>query len=479
MSSPQPDRPSRRALHRRLRRPIRGWVPVVATLGLTAALLPAAGPAAATLGDTLFPGQGNAGYEVRHYDVDLTYAPDTNHLDAVTHLRARAFTELASFHLDLEGLTVEAVTVDGTDATWTRQGHELVVTPATAVARGRFDVTVTYSGTPLEHTDPDGSTEGWVRSDTGDGATALGEPVGTMTWVPSDNTPGDKATWTFDITVPDGTEAAANGDLVSHDSDGASTTWTWVQDVPMATYLATVAIGQFDMAETTMTSIRGGEIPIWSFVDPTVGSTADAQALLPKVIRFEERRFGPYPGTSAGMIVDDVDVGYALETQDRPFYPYGLGTGALVHETAHQWYGDSVTLTDWHDIWLAEGFATYAQWLWDSAHGGASPAARFRALYAKPASSSLWHPAPVKFTDPADLFGAPSYQRGAMTLQALRARVGGEDFSRILRRWATEHRDGNVRTHQFEALAEQVSGRRHLDGLFDDWLRLDGKPRGY
>jgi aminopeptidase N len=453
-------------------------VPALAALALTAALLPA-GTASATTGDTLFPRQGNPGYEVRHYDVDLDYDPVANTFDsAQTQIRARALTELASFHLDLEGLTVDGVTVDGVTAPFTRTGHELVVTPATPVAPGIFDVTVDYHGDPLEHTDPDGSTEGWVRTDTGDGATALGEPVGTMTWVPSDNTPGDKATWTFDITVPDTYEAAANGDLVSHDSDGTSTTWSWVQDVPMATYLATVSVGQFTFTETTMTSTTGREIPIWSFVDETLDSQAHAQALLPKVIRFEERKFGRYPVSSAGMIVDDADVGYALETQDRPFYPYGLGTGALVHETAHQWYGDSVTLTDWHDIWLAEGFATYAQWLWGSAHDGSSPAANFRRLYAKPASSSLWHPAPTEFTNPADLFGAPGYQRGAMTLQALRERVGGQDFFTILRRWAAEHRHGNVRTRQFEALATKVSGKR-LGGLFDDWLRLDGKPRGY
>jgi aminopeptidase N len=450
-------------------------VPALAALALTAALLPA-GSASATVGDTLFPQQGNPGYQVRHYDVDLTYAPDTNRLRAETAIRARAFARLTSFHLDLEGLKVQGITVDGVGATWTRSGHELVVTPATPVAAGRFAVVVTYRGTPREHTDPDSSTEGWVR--TADGATALGEPVGTMTWVPSDNTPGDKATWTFDVTVPDGYEAAANGDLVSHHSDGTRTTWRWVQTVPMATYLATVSIGQFDVTESSFTSTTGREIRVWSFVDPTLASTADVQALLPKVIRFEERKFGPYPVSSAGMIVDDADVGYALETQDRPFYPFGLGTGVLVHETAHQWYGDSVTLTDWHDIWLAEGFATYAEWLWSGAHGGDRPSAHFNALYARPASAALWRPAPVKFTDPADLFGAPGYLRGAMTLQALRERVGGHDFFRILRRWAADHQHGNVRTRQLEALAEKVSGKR-LDGLFDDWLRLDGKPRGY
>jgi aminopeptidase N len=137
-----------------------------------------------------------------------------------------------------------------------------------------------------------------------------------------------------------------------------------------------------------------------------------------------------------------------------------------------------VTLTDWHDIWLAEGFATYAEWLWDGTHGGRSPAQHFDRLYATPADKPLWHPAPTEFTDPADLFGSPGYNRGAMTLQALRERIGGADFSQVLRDWAAEHRHGNVRTADLVALAERVSGE-DLSTLFHDWLEQDGRPAGY
>ncbi len=444
--------------------------------GLAAGSVAAPGPVARTQApDTLFPHQGNPGYDVRHYDVALDYAPLTNHLDAVTTIRAHARHRLTSYHLDLSGMTVSAITVDGRAATWTRSGHELVVTPARKVS-GRFITTVSYAGTPAEHTDADGSTEGWVR--TADGAIALGEPVGAMTWLPSNNTPGDKATYTFRVTAPDTHQVAANGVLAKQVDDGTRTTWVWRAEEPMSTYLATVAIGKFDVYNSTMSSITGDPISISSFIDATGNPATEARSLLPEVISFEEKLFGPYPFSSAGMIVDNARVGYALETQTRPFYPGRVDTLTLVHETAHQWFGDSVTLRDWHDIWLAEGFATYAEWLWDSAHGGDTPAQQFAALYARPETDGLWHPAPTRFTDSADLFGSPVYNRGAMTLQVLRERVGSRDFFTILEAWAHVHRHGSGRTRQFVALAEQVSGRR-LGGLFHTWLAVDGKPAGY
>ena len=299
-----------------------------------------------------------------------------------------------------------------------------------------------------------------------------------MTWVPSNNTPGDKARYTFRVSVPSALTVAANGVLADRSRHGARTTWTWRERDPMSAYLATVSIGKYQSFPSSTTSITGRRIPIWSFVDSTLGAAAEARRDLPSVIRFEERRFGAYPFDSSGMIIDNADVGYALETQGRPFFPGGADTGTLVHEIAHQWYGDSVTLTDWHDIWLAEGFATYAEWMWSNIHGGSTPAERFDRLYETPESDGLWHPAPTEFTDPADLFGNPVYTRGAMTLQVLRETVGHEAFFRILKAWAREHRHGNVRTADFIALAERISGD-DLGTLFSDWLTLDGKPVGY
>jgi aminopeptidase N len=426
-------------------------------------------------GDTLFPAQGNAGYDVRHYGVVLGYDPATNHLDATTTIRSRAHRELRTFHLDLSGLTVDTVLVDGRAATFERSGHELVVSPAKPV-RGGFTTTVGYSGTPSEHTDADGSTEGWVR--TTDGAIALGEPVGAMTWLPSNNTPGDKATYTFRVTAPSTVQVAANGNLAKKIAHGTDTTWVWQARDPMSTYLATVAIGTFDVYRSSTTSITGRTIPIWSFADPSADLPQATRDGLKDVIRFEEKLFGPYPFTSAGMIVDNAHVGYALETQTRPFYPGGVGTSTLVHEVAHQWYGDSVTLRDWHDIWLAEGFATYAEWLWGARHGDQTPAEHFDDLYRTRPDNGLWDPAPRKFIDSEDLFGSAVYDRGAMTLQVLRERVGSHDFFRIIKAWAAAHRHGNASTRQLVALSERISGRE-LSPLFHTWLDVDEKPAGY
>ena len=435
------------------------------------------GPEAERAGrtDTLFPRQGHPGYDVRHYDVRLDYTPRSNRLEARTTIRATTPHRLRSFQLDLVGMRVSSVRVDGRPARFRRTFQRLVVIPRRPVT-GRFTTTVAYAGKPREIIDADGSTEGWVR--TGDGAIALGQPVGTMAWIPSDNTPGDKARYRFRITVPKGVQAAANGNLVSRVEHGASTTWTWRVRDQMAAHLAMAAVGRFTVYRSSMRSMTGRRIPIWSFVDPTTGTSASARRMLPKVLRFQEKLFGPYPVTSAGLVVDDASVGYALETQNRPFYPHRVDPATLVHESAHQWFGNSVTLRDWHDIWLPEGFATYAEWLWSGAHGGRTPAQHFADLYDTPTSSGLWHPAPTEFTDPADLFGEPSYNRGAMTLHALRERIGNPDFFRLIKRWAAVHRQGNAGTPQFVALAEQVSGEQ-LDQLFADWLELDGRPAGY
>jgi aminopeptidase N len=197
------------------------------------------------------------------------------------------------------------------------------------------------------------------------------------------------------------------------------------------------------------------------------------------VIRFEERSFGPYPMASVGLVAHRLNVGYALETQERPVFPGVIGTAELVHELAHQWYGDSVTPRDWGDVWLNEGFATYAEWLWNGAHGGPSPARAFRSAYTRNGPrSGLWHPPPAALTKPADLFGTPEYVRGAMTLQVLRERVGSPAFFRILRTWARVHQHSGGSTKEFIALAHRISGK-NLHTLFHDWLFTGSRPSGY
>jgi Peptidase family M1 domain/Peptidase M1 N-terminal domain len=214
---------------------------------------------------------------------------------------------------------------------------------------------------------------------------------------------------------------------------------------------------------------------------PPIGSDIDASfSREGEIVDFLSEEFGPYPFATAGGIVDDVELGFALENQTRPiyspvFWAAGQGDIVVVHELAHQWYGDSLAVAAWKHIWLNEGFATYAEWLWSEHEGLGTAQENFEGLYnAIPADDPFWS---VIVGNPgrASLFDFAIYGRGAMTLQQLRLAVGDDDFFEILRRWARSHAGGNVKTGQFIALSERVSGK-NLDELFDTWLFTPGKP---
>jgi aminopeptidase N len=423
------------------------------------------------VGDRFFPTAGNGGYEVRRYDAALAYAPATGTLTARVTVSATARHALRRFNLDFRGPNISSVRVDGRRAAFRRRGGELIVRPAAPLAAGTaFEVLVRYRGEPGLVRDPDGSLEGWFR--TPDGAFAVGEPLGTTAWLPCNNHPTDKARFVFRITVPQSVKAVSNGRLASVSRRRGRRTWVWRVSEPMATYLATVNIG---LGRLSRGRIAG--IPAWTIVDPSQEQGArPVLERLGDVLRFNRNLFGRYPFDSIGAIVDDANVGYALETQTRPVFDRAPSLPLLVHEIAHQWFGNSVSPRRWSNIWLNEGFATYVEWLWSERHGGPSAAEIFRALYSSPPSrTELWDPPPASLGSARNLFAESVYLRGGMALQALRERVGDRDFFAILRRWASAHRYGAAGIGQFIALAERISGRR-LDGLFQRWLYRRGKP---
>jgi aminopeptidase N len=241
----------------------------------------------------------------------------------------------------------------------------------------------------------------------------------------------------------------------------------------MSTYLATLAIGRFRLDRSKIAGIRSVVA-----VDPREARPARGPLRSQgKIVKLFRRLFGPYPFNSMGAIVDDADfVGYALETQTRPIYPMAPDRMLLAHEIAHQWFGDSVTPARWDEIWLNEGFATWAEWRWREAAGGQTTARTFAELFATPArSTGFWNPPPGAPGGPQNLFAESVYDRGAMTLEALRQQIGDDAFYATLRAWAAEHRYGNVTTPAFIALAEAQSGQQ-LDQLFQRWLYEEGKP---
>jgi Peptidase family M1 domain/Peptidase M1 N-terminal domain/Immune inhibitor A-like, MAM domain len=645
-------------------------------------------PGAAGAGDPYFPLDGNGGYDTRHYLLDVKYDPDTDVLEGRVTIKARATQDLSSFNLDLVGLTVRSVRVDGRWAAWTRDEHELTITPKKGIRNGRrFVVEIRYDGIP-EPVDEFGGGSGFIATD--DGALVAGQPHVAATWYPVNDHPSDKASYTFEITVPQGLEAVANGELEKRWTKQGWTTWLWDAKVPMASYLTTATIGEFainaykkkgirfwdavdpDLYEppaaprtgsqfaisqraepsykrlqrtiavpaggadmtfwvtrdtetnwdflfveahtagqddwTTLPDVNGhtsGDTgfvcPFWFdlhpflehyqtaeadgscspsgttgewnavsgrsegyeqwrvdlsayagknvvvsisyasddffqyqgvFVDDIVvsagagttsfendgntmdgwtvpgppagsppndndwivGTAADTPtpvgvqidasfAMQPEILDFLASRFGKYPFSASGGIVDDYpSLGFALENQTRPIYAIGfffdprLAVDVVVHELAHQWYGDSVAVAAWQHIWLNEGFATYAEWLWNEDIGNETAQESFEFFYdvVHPADDPWWE---LAIGDPGvdHLFDDQVYTRGAMTLHALRLTVGDRDFFRILRRWAHKKEGGNGTTDEFIALAERVSGE-DLGDLFDAWLFTPARP---
>ncbi len=639
-------------------------------------------PGAPGVGDPYFPLDGNGGYDVSHYGLQVAYDPRTDVLTGTATISAVATQNLSSFNLDLDGLTVRSVRVDGRPGGWSRDGDELTVTPRRGLGDGRsFTTVVRYDGVPT--TLPDGS--GFFHTD--DGALALGQPHVADTWFPANDHPIDKASYTVAVTVPQGLEGISNGVLESERTRNGLTTWTWVAEEPMASYLAMMAIGEYDIDAYSADGLRfwdaldsdlleafgprtgdqfawsqvadtsfkrlartisvppegaqlsfwvnrdtelswdftfveartanqgdwttlpdvnghnsqdtgsvcpywfglhpflrhyqsqdaggcspagstgewwaasgasngyehwavdlsayagtdveisisyasddlfqfngvvvddvvvstgegstsfeddGNELDGWTVPGPPPGSApnpndwvvatrAEAPTPLgavarqsmdrqPEIIDFLEGYFGPYPFSAGGGVVDDLnELGFALETQTRPVYSRWFftdtisGDSVFVHEIAHQWVGDDLAVEQWQHIWLNEGFATYAEWLWSEAEGLGTVQQIFD-FYDSifPANHPFWD---VTIGDPGPdaLFDFAVYARGAMTLQALRLTVGDQDFFRILQEWVASQAGGHVTTDEFIAVAEGVSGQQ-LDELFQTWLFTPEKP---
>lgn len=434
------------------------------------------------VGDPLFPKLGNGGYDVNHYSLDLDYDVAHGRLEATAEITADTRQDLAGFNLDLKGLEVTEVRVDGRKARFTRDGQELTVRPASPLKKGvRFRTTVEYGGGPTAMTDDDGSREGWVR--TPDGAFVVGEPAGSMTWFPVNNHPSDKAAYDITITVPEGYTAVANGELREETTDRGRTTFRWHSAEPMAGYLATASIGKYDVTR----SRTSDGLPLYIAVDPSEAEgSGPALGRLGEIVKWESERFGPYPFSSAGAIVDRPPKGidYALETQTKPIYAGAPDELTVVHEMAHQWFGDSVTPKTWQDTWLNEGFATYAEWMWEEekglpgrgSEGGRSADEQFTERFENTEDDNdIWDFAPGDPGSPENVTGTPVYDRGAMVLHQLRKAVGDRTFFGILRDWPAEHRHANADSHDFIAFCRSRTDV-DLDDLFDDWLYGDGRP---
>ena len=433
------------------------------------------------LGDSLYPGFGNGGYDVKHYTLELTVREvGTGDLEGVTTLEAEATQDLGRFNLDFIGFTVDAVTVEGQPAGFDRTGQELTVTPAEALATGQmFEVRVAYHGQPrvVESVAAPGQI-GWILFD--GGSYVLSEPDGAATFFPVNDHPLDKATYSFRVTVPSDLEVAANGVLADTVEQGTATTYVWEMRDPMASYLATVAIGDFDL----VAAMAPNGIPLRDYFGAGAGKAYRRPfARQGEMLALYSRLFGPYPFAAYGSLVLDTEMGTALECQTLSIYGVDQldledlpATEQLVaHELAHQWFGDSLSVADWGEIWLNEGFATYAEGLWiEQTEGAAALDAWVQAVYEEVVDGGD-EIAPPGLPEADDLFNDGVYLRGGLTLHALRLEVGEAAFFEIMQAYVARFQGGNVETADFVAVAEEISGQDLAD-FFDEWLYGDTVP---
>ncbi len=429
------------------------------------------------IGDELFPSLGNPGIDVEHYTLVLDYDPTQVEMSATVHLDIVMTEDRDEFSLDSDGPDVSAVSIDGAAAEFVAAPPELLITPASHLTAGqRIGVDVTYTLSPRPVPSAAGDQVGWFPSISG--SYVLNEPEGAHTWLPSDDHPSDKATFRFEVTVPSGVAAVANGALVDQTSTATTETWIWQEDRPMATYLIQVLTGDYELIEGT----GPNGLPLLSVV-----LEQDRETMQPYIdsigeqIDFFDDYFGPYPLDRYGIAITDSFPGLAMETMGRPTFSRGdFASGRLdslqqlflSHELAHQWFGDAVSPARWTDVWLNESFATYGEWMWLDHEDIASIESSANAGLAARDDHSTADPTA------GEMFTINSYDGGAVILHALRKTIGDDLFFTLLRRWVTDNNGTSRTTEDFVALANEVSGQ-DLTEFFATWLYADVVPTSF
>jgi aminopeptidase N len=421
-------------------------------------------------GDPYYPSDGNGGYDAAGYDVKVSYNPSTKNLAGVSTMTAKATQDLSRFNLDLRELKVESVAVNRQPAKFTRQGgFELVITPAKPIATGsKFTVEVRYAGQPGKEADRSGvGALGWNATPSG-AAYALGEPHSAAFWFPVNETPRDTATFRLAARVPKGWTAVSIGRQGKTTSSKGWKTYRWVEPNPVASYLTTIAIDKFAVTKSKLSN----GVPVVDAYAPGAGEKRQIAGRLDEVVKFLASKFGPYPQAAAGGIYMSANIPFALETNGRPTYASWAKLEVIVHEYAHQWFGNSVTLQSWSDICLNECFASYSEWLWAEAKDGADLNAGYRAEV-EAASAKFWGHKLHQMGPGKEFDGV--YDKGPLAMHALRAQIGEKTFARLLKQWPKEHRFGNASWREFEQFVEKLSGQ-NLDGFFDAWFRGTKQP---
>lgn len=484
------------------------------------------------VGDRLYPRLGNGGYTVDRYDISLDYQAHDQPLDAFTKIHARTTRALRRFDLDFAHGRVRSVTVAGSPAVFRTVDEELVITPATPLARGdTVDIAIRHTS------DPRGTARnlGWVR--TRDGLVMANQADAAHRVFPCNDHPSDKAQFIFRVTTPDDQTVVASGRLSApmpknarrrhsigrtgwtlarrsagpaqpgdglangdggarsrqrpirgattirpnrHPTDKhqARVTWTYRTVHPMATELAQVAIGNFTIAKRTG--------PHGLPLRDAVGSQDRARlapllARTPSHLEWLERRLGRFPLETYGVLSAATDLGFSLETQTLSLFARndlvpaaGRVEPLMVHELAHQWFGDSVSPATWSDLWLNEGHATWYQWNYAADHGDLDLVRMLREAYTadqgvRRTTGPPAAPRPPQPGDKISILRRNVYAGGALALYALRQEIGARRFTALEKAWVRRYHDRSATTADFITLASDTAGR-DLGPYLRAWL---------
>ncbi|MFJ5533781.1 M1 family metallopeptidase [Streptomyces sp. NPDC093261] len=427
--------------------------------------------------DPYFPGNGDPRYRVNRYELTLDYRPGPNRLSGTARLGAIAGgAPLTEFQLNLADFRIGRIKVDGRAPHYTHRGGRLRVRPPKPIRAGAaFTVEVHWSGNPKPVASPWGAI-GFEELE--DGALVASQPIGAPSWYPCNDRPADKASYQISMTAPSAYSVVTGGRLLTRTTKASTTTWVYEQPAPTSSYLVGLAIGRY---QTVLLGDQGdGGVPQYGHLPARLLPQFSRDfARQPAMMELFQELFGPYPFGEYAVVVTEEELDVPVEAQGLSLFGSNHVDGArgserlVAHELAHQWFGNSVTVADWRHIWLNEGFAKYAEWLWSERSGG--PTAAQLAATAHRRLSSL--PQDLRLSDPGRkrMFDDRLYERGGLVLHALRCALGDEAFHRMLRSWAAVHRGGTVTTGAFVTHAARCAGRS-LDDLFTAWVEEPALP---